>query len=199
MSTTTAGTRDKKRNQNADERADALDQAFDNPSMIVREQHVFAPEGSPYHGFDRTYKQRKLSSMPRLQFTKIMTKAFKEALSDGASIGDVIRDGMAAMNGTTADSFVKGMLSIAMQSPDLVFDIYMLSLYVPQGEREIVREIWNLPAEEDGSGGISDEDERELLSTFVRQNAEAMSDFYRETLPAIWNEARAVLDQTQGS
>lgn len=180
----------------------ALEGALEDPIKIRREQRVVGPTGSPFDGFIRTYQQRKLSVFPRKTWEKMVSDALKRMLSEGTSISEIMRGGLAAMSqGKTADDMLMFVLNLLSEQHDLLIKTYMMSLSIPIDDQQIVQAIWSLPEEEDGSGGLSDADDQAMMITFIRQNAVALEGFYRETLPAVWEEIKSIRDssQTQGS
>lgn len=158
------------------------------PSVQQREQRIAGPPGTIYDGFDATYVQRKLSFFGKLDFVRVVSKAVNDALQEDSSITLKQLAGLGSMeelNLSTADIYLRMMVGVASHVPQLFKDIYMIALAVPAHDRNVVSQIMELPAEDDGTGGLSDDDGMAILTTFIDQNSKVMADFFREQGPKL--------------
>lgn len=176
------------------ELSDAVDQR--KPINTLR---VAASVGSPYEGFDKTYKQRRLSAFPRLEFYALFSDLIKGLLNDpNSSIGviDDIINGRGSVN-EALDAILSMSMQLLASAPDVAAETIMLSLGVPNHEKPIVRSIWGDPDEEDGTGGLNDDQLEDLLTSFVDQNTKAIVDFFTVRAPRIYRRALEVYSTNQ--
>jgi hypothetical protein len=204
-STKTATTNTKAPKSTQERAVDELIEAVD-PTDVVREITLTGAAGSEVEGWSKTYKQRRLSALPRLDFIRIVGSALDKAMADGsmsvqqlAEAAGAAGGGFSGINIGTADVFIRILARLAMAAPDLVNDVIMLALGVPLGERPIVEIILNQPEEEDGSGGLSDDDFFGIAETFVNQNAKAINDFFAKRGVDLVQKAQKALAQTSDS
>lgn len=160
------------------------------PIMKRREQRIAAGPDSPWPDFDKTYTQQKLSFFGKLEFVRLISKAVDAAISNhdgstGIRIADLI--GVNSFEDIQrADVFIQAIVRLTAHAPDLIKDIYLISLNVPGHERPIVASIFDeAHDEETGQGGLSDDDGFAIMETFIAQNARVMRDFYQEKVMAI--------------
>lgn len=177
-----------------------------DPSDVVREITLKGAPETEVAGWEKTYKQRRLSALPRLDFIRIVGSALDKAMADGqmsvqqlAEAAGAAQGGLSGINIGTADVFIRIIARLAMAAPELINDIIMLALGVPRGERPIVEIILNQPEEEDGSGGLSDDDFFGIAETFVNQNAKAINDFFAKRGVDLVAKAQKALAQTSAS
>ena len=172
-----------------------------SPEAAHRPQRIAGPKDTPFEGFDRTYVQKPLSFFGKTEFVRLISHAIDNAMKgeDGLSITKLM--GVTSMQElTSADIFVRALVRLAENTPDLLKDVYMISLNVPRHERDIVSQIFDMPAEEDGTGGLSDEDGIAIMNTFVEQNAKALMGFFRDEMPKVVERTQKLLGaQTQAS
>lgn len=139
--------------------------------------------------FSRVYIQRPLSFSGKLQVTALLTRTLKHAMEDGLSLNDV----MQTVDDATGDDFsqfVGSIITLVEYAPDLVAELSCLSLNVPKGEREWVKEVWSQP---EGEGGLSDDEGIEMIEIFVDQNAAALKGFFAERIPKLFKRVTARL------
>jgi hypothetical protein len=189
-------TTSKKTEQTEEEKVDDLIEAVASP-IKRREQIVRAGAESPYAGFERTYVQQKLSFFGKLEFIRLASRAINKAMGKGED-GEAVDLG-ALMNGfggegTQAEMFIMAVTRLAEFAPEIIKDIYMISLNVPAHERPVVAAIFDEPYDEDTeTGGLSDEDGIEILKTFVEQNGRVMRDFFLTEMPKIGSQISEAL------
>lgn len=190
MATTTKV--EKSEEEKVDELIDAV-----APPVKRREQRITASDGSPFEGFDRTYVQQKLSFFAKLEFIRLVSRAINRAMGKDES-GDAIDLG-ALLGGVSGDAtqtelFIMAVTRLAEYAPEIIKDIYMISLNVPAHERPIVAAIFDEPYDEDAqTGGLSDEDGLAILETFVAQNGKVMRDFYLTEMPKLGSQIQEAL------
>lgn len=181
--------------------AEKVDELIDAvaPPVKKREQRIAGGPGSPFEGFDKTYTQQKLSFFGKLEFVRLSSRAISKAMtaSDGeeaVNLTDLIGV-QSAQDITSADVFIRAIARLAEFAPEIVKDIYMISLNVPAHEREIVAAILDEPFDDETqTGGLSDDDGFAIMETFVAQNARVMRDFFREKLPQIAEQVRKAVE-----
>lgn len=189
--------RSKNKGQKAEQEIANLSEAVD-PRTIVREQRVAGPKGTEYENFDRTYTQRRLSSFPRLEFIRVVSRAVNEVTATGdVSVSQFADDVAGGVGLESADIMIRLFSKLAITAPETIGEILMLSLGVPNHEKLVVQEIWAMPEDQEGTGGLSDEDMEALISTFIDQNAEAIDGFFRKTLPGLVARTQKILNRNQ--
>lgn len=173
------------------------------PSAAHRDQRIIGPDDSSFNGFDRTYTQKPLSFFAKTEFIRVIGKAVDRALSsgDGISFSSLVGSNM-LNGGTSTDVFIQAIAKLAEDAPDLLKEIYMISLGVPRHERVIVGEIFEMPHDDEtGAGGLSDDDGFAIMETFVAQNAKTLTDFFAVRLRKIATQVQEAVasnsDQTQ--
>lgn len=133
---------------------------------------------------DRTYVQKPLGFMNRMEFFSLLGDTISKAMSgpDGMTIdgmldsfGGIAGDTLTAENLMTADSFVKGIARVSTYTPELLRDCFCIWLNVPMSERMWAKNAMNNSPED---GGLSDDDGFEIIETFFDQNWEAINDFF---------------------
>ena len=79
--------------------------------------------------------------------------------------------------------------ALVKYAPDLLKDIYCISLRVPRGEREFIK---NLMEDQ-----IDDEEAVKLLDNFIDQNWDVMrSFFYEQVIPLVEKVSQKIQDST---
>lgn len=151
-----------------------------NPSGAIREWIVRdLQEGAPI--YERLYVQRPLSYFGKIEVFGLLGSTVDRAMKDGMSVQSVLQVGDVFVGGSgSVDAFVGGIARLAMYAPELIMELYCISLAVPRGEREWVKSVWERPELE---GGLGDDDGIEILQTFVQQNGEALRDFFTQRMP----------------
>ena len=166
-----------------------------------REQRIAFKDETLQIDFDKTYIQKPLSFFGKLEFGKAVGGALKEVVGgdDGVSVDDVFGlSGTSAQDMSNADFMLKAIMQLSVHVPDLLKDIFMLSLNIPAYDRPIVEVILDQPHDDEtGFGGLSDEDGIAILNTFVAQNAKAIADFFRVQVPALVKSVQESIGSAQ--
>lgn len=151
-------------------------------------------EGAPI--YERMYVQRPLSYFGKIEVFGLLGATIDKAMKDGMSVDSVMQVGdVFAGSSTSMDSFIGGIARLAMYAPELIMELYCISLAVPRGERDWVKSVWERPVVE---GGLSDDDGIAILQTFVEQNGEALRDFFTQKMPGVAKDlAGMFVDQSQ--
>ena len=170
-----------------------------DPRTIRRDQRVAGLPDSGYENFDRTYTQRRLSSFPRLEFIRVVSKSINDIVSsDDTSMAQFAADLNEGLGLESAEVLVRLFSRLAMNAPETIAEVLMISLGVPNHEKAIVADIWSQPeGDEKGRGGLSDTDMEEMLETFIDQNAGAINDFFRKTLPGLLSRTQNLINANQ--
>lgn len=130
------------------------------------------------------YIQKPLTFFGKVEFFSVLAEAIERALSEGITLGEIlddIPDSTTLSSGSfrEADVFIKALAKILRVAPDLLTDIFAISLGVKRNAR---REF--VEALED----ISDEQAVRILDHFIDQNWDAVMDFFKERVtPLIAN------------
>lgn len=166
-----------------------------------REQRIAFKDDALQIDFDKTYVQQPLSFFGKLEFGKLVGGALKEVVGgeDGVSVDDVFGlSGATAQDMSNADFMLRAIMQLSVHVPDLLKDIFMLSLNVPKYEQPIIDVILDQPHDDKtGFGGLSDEDGIAILNTFVAQNAKAIADFFRVQVPALVKSVQESIGNAQ--
>jgi hypothetical protein len=125
--------------------------------------------------------QKPLTFFGKMEFFSVMGKAVDRALSEGLSVGDLFdvpdrRPGepLDASAFKEADLFVKAVVKLVSDAPDIFLDMYCVILAVPRAQREYIKE--RLDEE------MTDEQGIEVLNNFVDQNWDVMVNFFKEKI-----------------
>lgn len=124
-------------------------------------------------GEELIFVQKPLSFFGKMEFFSVLGGAVDKALNEGLSIGDLF-DTPTEKNVDSfreADLFVKAVLKLVKDAPDLLLNLYSVILAVPRTQREYVQ----YRMEE----SLSDEDGVAILEHFVDQNWDVMADFFK--------------------
>lgn len=138
--------------------------------------------------FQRTYVQRPLSFIAKMQWFSLVGDVLDKALS-GPSAMSMNSLFMAPGGGRAgqltlsdfrdADTFIQALGKLLSFAPDFLLDSYVIWLTVPDHERPLAKQILSLPEED---GGLSDRDGIEIVEIFIDQNYDALDDFFRVRL-----------------
>lgn len=144
-------------------------------------------------GLDNHLKfiQRPLSFFGKIELIAVLGEAIDKAIESGVSVAGLLEE--STDPNIEANNFVRTLASLAAFAPDVLKEIYLISLGVPKGDREYVGMIMELPAED---GGLTDEQGIQILETFVDQNAEVMVDFFKNKILPMFNR---VLEQVNSA
>lgn len=134
------------------------------------------------------YTQKPLSFFGKIEFFSVVGKAVDKALSEGTSITDLLD--VPDINSSNplgsgmqeADVFITAIAKISQHAPELLKDLYTVILAVPRGERERVKELFENLSDDDGIG---------ILETFVDQNWEVLTNFFKEKILPLSNKIGA--------
>lgn len=152
------------------------------PTGAIREWIVRdLSEGAPM--YERMYVQRPLSYFGKIEVFGLLGETIDKAMKDGMSVDSVLQVGDVFMGGGgSADGLIGGIARLAMYAPDLLMELYCISLAVPRGERDWVKSVWE---RSEAEGGLNDDDGLEILAVFVAQNGEALRDFFTQKMPGV--------------
>lgn len=124
--------------------------------------------------------QKPLSFFGKIELFSVLGDAVEKALSEGAAISellDVPVGGISTSSLGDADVFVKSIARIVKFAPDLLENIYCISLNVRKGDREYVKILLE---------DIDDDQGMEILNHFIDQNWDAMMDFFsKQVIPLV--------------
>lgn len=145
------------------------------------------------------FRQRPLSFFGKIELFGVLGSAVEKAIKNGGvSISEFLGDGPATLDRVSeADSFIAAIARLAQEAPDFLSDLYVIALSVPKGEREFVKAVMELHADD---GGLSDEDGMKILNTFIDQNWEALRDFFAlQLMPLVTKLMNSQPDQESES
>jgi hypothetical protein len=139
-------------------------------------------EGTP---FVRTYEQKPLSFFGKIELFSVLADAIEKAMSEGATIGELLEElpsntaDISAAEVAETDVLVRAIAKIVKFAPDILEDVFCISLGVKRNERDMAKE---------GLRELDDEEAMKILNTFIDQNWEAMMDFFgKQVMPLIQN------------
>lgn len=130
------------------------------------------------------YTQKPLTFFGKVEFFSVLAEAIERALSEGITLGEILDDlpdstDLSAGGFREADVFIKALAKVLRVAPDLLTDIFAISLGVKRNAR---REFF--VALED----IEDEQAVRILDHFIDQNWDAVMDFFKKQVtPLIVN------------
>lgn len=125
------------------------------------------------------YVQKPLSFFGKIEFFSVVGKAVDKALSEGTSITDILdvpdinSSNPLGNSMAEADVFITAIAKISQHAPELLKDLYTVILAVPRGDRERVKELLEELSDDEGIG---------ILETFVDQNWEVLTNFFKEKI-----------------
>lgn len=136
---------------------------------------------------ERTYVQKELSFLGKMQWFSLVGEALDKALSgpSGMSLNSLFSaPGMATgqfrvENFRDADMFVQAISKLLSAMPNFLLRSYLIWLNVPDYDNEVVEGLMKLPPDE---GGLKDDDGMEMIETFLDQNYDALASFFTERL-----------------
>lgn len=150
---------------------------------------------------NKTYVQRPLSYFRKMAFFRLLVRALKRAIDDGGA--EVVAELFGGADGepqdrmigalsqadfNDADSFLRFIVSLADNAPDLLEDSYCIWLSVPPLDREWAKDA--MRGDIEGVEGLSDEDGVAIMKTFIVQNWGAMQRFFGQHAVEIAQVAR---------
>lgn len=144
----------------------------------------------------RTYIQRPLGFLAKMQFFSLVGEALDKALSgpNKMSLGGLLsapggRGSALSMDDfRDADTFVQAISKLLAAAPDFLVDSYCLWLGVPDYEQEVVKELMKLPPDD---GGLTDDQGLEMIEVFIDQNYDALNSFFTERLGGLQKRFQA--------
>lgn len=148
----------------------------------VKEYNVTLAEGTQ---FERVYLQKPLTFFGKIELFSVLADAIEKAMSEGATIGELIDElpentaNISASDVAETDVLVRAIAKIVKFAPDILEDVFCISLGVKRNDRELYKEyIRELP----------DDKAMDILNNFIDQNWEAMMDFFgKQVMPLIQN------------
>jgi hypothetical protein len=170
------------------EQAPAQEKAEDTLNVLRPKAEARAWEFGP-ENVRRTYIQKPLSFIAKMQWFALVGEVLDRALSgpNAMSLNSLFeapaaRGGLSMESFRDADTFIQAVGKLMSVAPDFLVNSYCIWLNVPDYEREVVKQIMELPPDE---GGLSDEQGIEIIEIFIDQNYEALDRFFQERLPAL--------------
>jgi len=129
---------------------------------------------------DTTFTQTPLSFFRKIELFSVLADAIDKALSEGAVISELLDD----MPGDTsdlkeADLFIKTIAKVIKYAPDLLGDIFCISLNIKRDEREYAKELFEV---------MDDETAGKIMNNFVEQNWDAMMDFFSKQVSPLMSK-----------
>ncbi len=146
------------------------------------------------------YIQQPLGWMARSRFFALVSSALSRAIrasgGEVAGMGDIfgneggtIRqrgERLMARDWQDASTFAALAAELAAYVPDLFLEFYCIFLQVPPGERAWAKIVFDQPHDpERNLWGLTDEEHRTIIGTFIDQNYEELRAFFTRDLPAI--------------
>lgn len=127
-------------------------------------------------GEEITLIQKPLSFFGKMELFSVLGGAVDKAVNEGLSIVDLFEvpedRGVEAFQ--EADLFVKSVLKLVKDAPDLLLNLYSVILAVPRGQRDYIKE----RLESD----LTDEQGIAILENFIDQNWDVMADFFKQKI-----------------
>jgi len=146
-------------------------------------------------GLQRTYRQRPLSYMGKLELVGLLGRMMVKARQEGVSFDDVF-DVIENTGETSSD--VDRVLGVAghllTYAPELIRELYALALGVPRDERQLFFDLLDLHPDE---GGLSDDEGFAVLETFVAQNMDVLKTFFVERIQPMIERVRGITPQQE--
>lgn len=196
-----------------DEAIEALDPKVDPKRRRIGKP----PEEGGKEGEYAYYMQDKLHWMARQRFFSLTSGVMSRAIrATGGSVGGMA-DVFGNQGGTIAQRFTRlksrdwsdassfAVLAFELisYSPDYLIECYTIWLDVPRDDRDWAKQLFEEPWDpKNERWGLKDEDHRDIIETFIDQNAEDIKDFFTEELPKIWKRAaervRAEMEEDEG-
>jgi hypothetical protein len=129
------------------------------------------------------YTQQPLSFFGKMELFSVLSGALQKALSSegGLSLSAILDvpnrapgEALSANDFLDADQFVSAVATLLQYAPDLLMNIYCISLKVPRQERELVKRLME--------DQITDEQGVKMIEVFIDQNWEVMRSFFFEQI-----------------
>lgn len=131
--------------------------------------------------------QKPLTFFGKIEFFSVAGKAVEKILSEGNTVSDLLDSGVGELGemplnegAEGVDSFVKAIASIVKYVPEVLGDLYCVILNIPRAQREEIKA--RLETELDDEQGF------EILETFVDQNWEVLTNFFKEGILPLYQK-----------
>jgi hypothetical protein len=140
--------------------------------------------------------QKPLTFFGKMEFFSVMGKAVDKALNEGLSVSDLFdvpedRQNLSAESFKEADLFVKAVMKLIKEAPELLGDMFAVILGVPRAQREYVKE----RLEED----LTDDQAFGILDHFVDQNWDMMTNFFKEKISPLTSKIGSKFQGSESS
>jgi hypothetical protein len=132
---------------------------------------------------EKTYTQRPLNFFGKMKFFACLGGALDKAMTGEGAL--TLSHLFSAASGPSslgspsafkeADLFVQAIAKLMVYAPNLLKDLYVIWLGIPQGEVPWAIAAMDQPAD---MGGLSDEDGLAIVETFLDQNGDAIESFF---------------------
>lgn len=132
------------------------------------------------------FTQKPLSFFGKIEFFSVVGKAVEKVLSEGGTLSEILdvpdydKGAPLATSMSEADVFIKAFSKLVQHAPEILLDLYCVVLAVPRGQREYV----SLRLEQD----LDDETGTQIMDTFVEQNWEVLTNFFKERILPLANK-----------
>lgn len=134
---------------------------------------------------DNVYVQKPLSFFGKIELFSVLAETIEKALSEGITISELLDEipedtqNIKANQITETDILVKGLAKIVKYSPDILKDIFCISLGIKKNQREWFKEELET---------LDDDDAAKIANQFIDQNWDAIWDFFsKQVSPLIQN------------
>jgi hypothetical protein len=166
-------------------------EAIDVLESPAQNYEVVLPESE--EGPELTLSQKPLSFFGKMELFSVLGGAVDKALNEGLSISDLfdVPEDRNAESFQEADLFVKAVLKLVKDAPDLLLNLYNVILAVPRGQRDYISS--RLEADLDDEQGIA------ILEHFVDQNWDVMKDFFKEKIMPLTSKIGAKFQESGSS
>lgn len=140
---------------------------------------------------EMVFTQKPLSFFGKIELFSVLGSAVEKALASGTTISDLLETPEGSVDSfREADAFVGAIASVAKVAPELISDIFCISLRVKRGEREYVKEL------------LEEEDDQKMLEVekhFIEQNAEAIMDFFAQQMSLVQEVSQKMQSKSTSS
>jgi hypothetical protein len=128
-------------------------EAIDVLEPTAQNYEVVLPESAAEE--ELTLYQKPLSFFGKMELFSVLGGAVDKALSEGLSISDLfdVPEDRNAEAFQEADLFVKAVLKLVKDAPDLLLNLYNVILAVPRGQRDYISS--RLEADLDDEQGVA--------------------------------------------
>lgn len=152
----------------------------------------------------RQYVQKPLSFIGKMQWFSLVGEVLDKAMGgqNALSINSLMSapsgqpDQLTMQDFRNADTFIHAVGKLLVYAPDFLTKSYCIWLSVPEYERELAKQIMELPPEE---GGLTDDQGLEIIEVFIDQNYEALDTFFREKLADLQKRIQARRKEVEAS